>query len=251
MTPEELQEFENRFNQASSLVEKREIAGDFINAKFPNGKSNDILVKLCVELDELNNYFTKYVDLYTNGANITPSRGLMVALNNLYANNVIDDHDLEGTGNEDRDSILFKSDLSDNKSSSDIEFLIKSYMWLTSESNISRMDFNSLLDFVNNESVNDAQDYKNISNVCSQLLNPTETTKPTSQDVRNAILFKDENNSKLRDKKEVENLLHAASSRVSAKSRNNRVSKTLSDISKMNDEEKQELFQALELKLNQ
>ena len=247
MTPEE--ELEQRFADAKSLAEKQEIASEFIDKKYPNIDYKDILVKLCTELDELNNYFIKYIDKYPEGS--TPSRNLIVALNNLYSSGVIDNHDLEGTGKNGKDSILFKIDLSsDNKSSSDIEFLVKSYVWLSQNSNIVRMNFDSILDFVNKKSYSgNAEEYTNISNICSQVLNPSETNKPTTQDMRSAILFKDANNSILRSKKDIEDILHAASSRVNTSDdTEDKVLKIVSDISKMSDDEKTKLFKQLGVK---
>lgn len=241
MTPEELQEFENRFNQASNLTEKQEVAGEFVDAMFPNSKYRDILVKVCVELDELNNYFIKYNDIYTKTEGVVPTRSLIVAMNNLYANDIVDDNDLDGTGKDGRNSIIFKSSLAaDNLTSSDIEFVVKSYVWLSQKENIKRMNFNLLSAFANNK---DDVAYENLRVACADALQNPDSYD--SQAVRDAIVYKD-NRGNIRSKKEIEEILHLASSKLNSTANNDdKVSKVVSMVAKMSDDEKKELFQTL------
>ena len=242
MTPEE--ELEQRFADAKSLAEKQEIASEFIDKKYPSIDYKDILVKLCTELDELNNYFTKYNDLYTKLEGIIPTRNLMVAMNNLYASSVVDDNDLDGTGENGRDSIIFKSSLADDKlSPSDIEFVVKSYAWLSQKENIKKMNFNAMLALANRK---DDKAYENLIIVCNEALQNPDTYN--SIDVRNAIMYKDDRGN-IRSKKEIEDILHMAASKLNSTNNNeDKVLKTISDISKMSDDEKAELFKQLGVK---
>lgn len=243
MTPEERKEFMDKFNTATSLGDKQAIASEFIDANDKDlSKIKDILVKLCVELNDLDsdNYFFQYIDLF----NDVPSRGLMIALNNLYASNIIDDNDLDGSGSEGVNSIIFDKSLSDIDLANDIEFLIKAYYWMSQINNLKKMNVRAL----NNLAVK--EQYTKLQDATNQIISQGGSVDYKLDKVlRDAIIYDD--SGKVRTRQDVEKILHAASSVNQEDTFNNRnrninnVSDALSIIAKMSDAEKNELFQAL------
>ena len=239
MTPEELQEFENRFNQASNLTEKQEIASEFVDVIFPNAQFKDVLVKLCVELDTIDNSFTTLLDGLSQ-KNLSPTRKYLIALNNLYANDVIDDQDLEFHGNDGVNTILINPQLAKMNNSSDIEFLIKSYYWLSNKNNLTGkykdFNYNGLKDIAS------IKGYSNIVDACN--------SEDRESKIRNAIMFSDEKNPQeatIRDRKDIEDLLHAAARRDSSLgtkvSKSDEIEQSIKDLSR---EERLELFKRLQ-----
>ena len=238
MTTEELQEFENRFNQASNLIEKQEIANEFVDVAFPNAQFKDVLVKLCVELDTIDNSFTTLLDGLSQ-KNLSPTRRYLIALNNLYANDVIEDQDLELRGKDGVNTILINPQLTKMDNSSDVEFLIKSYYWLSNKNNLTGkykdFNYNGLRDIAS------IKGYSNIVDACN--------SKDRESKIRNAIMFSDDKNPQeatIRNRKDIEDLLHAAARRdsgVSSQSiKNNELKQEIRDMSA---EERTNFFNSL------
>lgn len=250
--PENLQnliknnDYYQAFDYAPSLSAKQAIAELFLEYHYPQEwtyfvamKIKDILVKLCVELDDLDNPFINYVDEYINH-NGKVDRDLLVSLNNLYAKDIIDDHNLDAS-DEDGDelhSILYNKNLLTHD---DLEFLITSYYWLTNAYNVKRMNFNALANEASSPAVKEvAQEY---------IANPNLSSKA----IRNAIIYdisKDDalsnnatNNYTLRSAKDIKNLLHVAANKNNTSgNKSDKVTSITADISKLSDDEKKDLF---------
>ena len=237
MTPEELKTFVDNFNNASNLNDKQVIAGEYIDAQDRDLSSiKDVLVKLCVELDELDNHFMRYIDVF----NDVPSRGMMVALNNLYASDVISDNDLDGSGKDGIYSIIFDKSLSDMNYASDIEFLVKSYYWMSQKNNLKKMNIKALNDLAIKEQ------YAKLQDATNQIISQGGSVDYKLDKVlRDAIIYDD--SGKVRTKQDIEKILHTSSS-VGDSNRDREtgnVASALSTFAKMSDEEKQESLQAI------
>ena len=242
----ELDDIIKQFNAAQSLSEKQEYAESFVDAKFPGAQFKDVLVKLCVELDDINNAFTTLLEGLSL-KNISPTRNYLIALNNLYAGDVIDDQDLELHGNDGANTILINPQLAKMSSSSEIEFLIKSYYWLSNGSNVIKNKNFNIKELYNLATL---KNYENLSNVCSQVLSGNDINAQTTQDIRNAIMFSDTKNPKeatIRSKKDIEDLLRAAARRDSSSgtkvSKSAEIEQSIKDLSR---EERLELFKRLQ-----
>ena len=245
------QNYQEALESSQSTSEEQQVAELYLEHRFDNHwplvqDSKDILVKLCCELGELDNDFVKLVLEYINKHGYAPGRNGMTTLNNLYSKGVIDDHNLNGT-DEDGDtnkSILYNANL---YNSNDSEFLTTSYYWLSQPNNIKRMNLNAL--------ANDKDVKAVVGDIAKKLIaSPNEDKKA----LRNAIIYditSDEaldngatTNYKLRTPQEVRDILKVASNRNSGNvQQNERVSSLLADIARLNDSEKQELFNSLGL----
>ena len=243
-------DYVSAFNNASYLDERRAIIELYLENTFAGNWNKvepikDILIKLCDELDELDNEFVKYVRLYieTNNGN-APTRNGIIALNNLYAKGTIDEHNLDAT-DEDGDpkkSIIFNNKLF-NKSRSDIEFIITSYYWLSQIYNLKKINYNALT----------SSDISEIKSIASKVLSGE---MQIDKSIRNVIIFdilenevnNDTNNYDVREVNTIKNILHLASSRTgeTQQQQTNNVSKLLADIAKLSDADKEALRQFLQ-----
>lgn len=253
--PSELQDlikqdkYDEALSKASSLSEEQAVATLFLENEFDETELRDIkdiLVKLCVELGELkDNKFVNFIKEYKSNTNKNISRRGLIALNNLYAKDVIDDHNLDATdedGSEAR-SVLFNSGIYDKD---DIQFLVTSYYWLTNPYNVKNMNLGALADVSKNA-------YPEVVEVANKLkITPNMDKKA----LRNVIVYdisadeaingKDSRNYTVRNAKDIKDILHIASSRDSSSSQQrNKIASLAVDISKLSADEKQELFDAL------
>lgn len=132
----------NDIDKALSLCtdqsQREEVYDTYLAKRFPKyGKViepyKDILIKLLVEIGVDNNPFLDFVDLFyrKTGINNSLSSEGFIALNNLYADGIIEDADLRGTGKDFKNaSLLLKQSLYRNNSADDIENIVRSYEWL-------------------------------------------------------------------------------------------------------------------------
>ena len=252
------QNYQEALESSQSTSEEQQVAELYLEHRFDNHwplvqDSKDILVKLCCELGELDNDFVKLVLEYINKHGYAPGRNGMTTLNNLYSKDIIDDHNLNGT-DEDGDtnkSILYNANL---YNSNDSEFLTTSYYWLSQPDNIKRMKekggLNALASDPNVKAV--------VVDIAQLMLDPEKGKGVNTNALRNAIIYditSDEaldngatTSYKLRTPQEVRDILKVASNRNSGNvQQNERVSSLLADIARLNDSEKQELFNSLGL----
>ena len=240
------QDFEDRLNNATNPSEEKEIIEEYLDTKYSNFSGyndiKDILIKLCYELNELeDNPFIIFVDEYNHENDKLPNRQCLTSLNNLFARNIIDEHNLDGTDEDGdiRKSILYNANVYENNV--DSEFIITSYYWLSEKGNLNKINYSAL---ANSEDI-----AKNYPAVHEMAINPTDR----SNAVRDVIIYNtnyapnknlDTFKFQVRSKKDIEKILHIAASRTNAptQQRNaDNVSQAVSLYAKMNDREK-ELF---------
>lgn len=250
--------YEEAFQQASTLNDKKAVAELFLEDEFNDvwpelQKSKDILVKLCTELDSLDNEFIDFTKLYKDINQSVPTREGYVALNNLFSRGVIDEHDLNDTSKENTTSsysILFNNDIYNKR---DIEFLITTYYWLSQKNNQSRMNLESL-------STGGTQGRDNVPQSVMDVAASYVDYNTSGEALKNAIMYKldtaeearkdtDFRHFGVRDKNEVERILKVAANRNTANnpSSTDNVTNILAGISKLSDAEKKELYNRLGL----
>ena len=175
-----------------------------------------------------------------------------MALNNLYAKGIIDDHNLDGTdedGTQEK-SLLFSNNLYNKR---DIEFIVQSYYWLTQKSNLKRINYNAL--------ANDSTIPEQVKELAGKVMIQGTFA---GNNVRNVIIYdisseEAERDSStyqypVRDSQVIKNILHLAASRTNVSletqqardvNSNTNVQNVLSSIAKLNDSEKASLVDAL------
>ena len=253
----ELQEFIDRFDNAKNPREKEQAASEYIDYKFSkkSGLDNikDILIKLCIELDELDtNPFIIFVsNCVEQVSGALPNRKCITTLNNLFARGIIDEHNLDGTDEDEniKKSILYNENV--YNSNVDSEFIITSYYWLSIAGNINKINYMAL------QRSADIHD-RFLDSIYEMSMSATDR----SLAIRNVIIYDisyeqarenvDTIKYPIRPKRDIETILHIAASRQKydgqqtphTKDRDN-ISSVMSIVAKMNDAEKDELFQAL------
>lgn len=87
--------------------------------------------------------FIKFVKADASSSSKILTKDNLIMLNDLYADNEIDFNDISGYSNERRDHPIFKSGFYD---SSDPEFLLDSYNFLSKPYNLRRLNYDSIVD---------------------------------------------------------------------------------------------------------
>lgn len=219
-------QFQDAYNNAKSNDEKNEVIKVFLiitSGRDWNWSETDeetriepikeVLYKWIKELGFRNttNPYLKFIpEFYKINKDYILSEDNCISLNNLYADNTLDFGDIAGTGANKLNHIIFNKNLYNNRSMSDIEFIVKAYEALSSKSFVRKLNIDAIT------SLNDFSKQK------AQYINSVKSdTDKYVEAVRNSIIFKDPTKpqtSEIYAKNYIEDLLSTGDNTVKEKS---------------------------------
>ena len=186
--------------------------------------SEKVILKWIKELGvrEANNPYLQFIPKYFSKQNAQLSENNAVALNNLYASDVIDFADIAGTGESAGSHVIFNPNLY-NLNMSDLEFIVKAYQSLGEENFVKKLNLNAI---ASNLSKEDA-------NRIALLAPDIEEGDDKAIKILRYIILYNSKTKQLRSKYDVEKLLSAGENTAKGKSTNatTKVSKDFNSLS--------------------
>lgn len=195
-----------------------------------------VLIKWIKELGfrEATNPYLQFIRMFyeiSENSNTILTENNCIALNNLYADGVLDFSDIAGTGDNGLNHVIFNHNLYGN-SMNDLEFIVKAYETLSSKSFVSRLNIGAIKSSFNT----------NLSNAKRVAIDENNLNINT---LRDAIIFKDytkPQTSEINSKQYIEKLLSIGEN---TSNDNNNISRVVKDFRSLSSADKRDLLNSI------